>query len=112
MIDGFNQIICKFCFLFPLGALFWNIFVDVFTTNTFIYIAGVIRNTRVLNYSESHNYVLSVVAQDCGSNKSKPLLVTVEVKQACNTGWTGKHKLKTIQIELKCKNLKILLRHA
>ena len=105
------KLFANFVFYFPLGALFWNIFLDVFTTNTFIYIAGVIRNTRVLNYSESHNYVLSVVAQDCGSNKSKPLLVTVEVKQACNTGWTGKHKFKTIQLELKCKD-KLLLRHA
>ena len=73
---------------------------EVFTTNTFIYIAGVIRNTRVLNYSESHNYVLSVVAQDCGSNKSKPLLVTVEVKQACNTGWTGKIDFRNLNLEL------------
>ena len=100
MIDGFNQIIYKFCFLFPLGFLFQNIFVDVFTANNFIYIAGVIRNTRVLNYSESHSYVLSVVAQDCGSNKSKPLLVTVEVKQACNTGWTGKFELINLNLEL------------
>ena len=29
------------------------------------------------------------MAQDCGLNKSKPLLVTVEVKQACSTGWSG-----------------------
>ena len=54
-----------------------------------IFILGVIRNTRVLNYTESHSYVLSVVAQDCGLNKSKPLLVTVEVKKACSTGWSG-----------------------
>ena len=71
--------------------------------NNFIYIAGVIRNTRVLNYSESHSYVLSVVAQDCGSNKSKPLLVTVEVKQACNTGWTGKFKLRNLNLELNAR---------
>ena len=54
-----------------------------------ILISGVISNTRALNYTESHSYVLSVVAQDCGLNKSKPLLVTVEVKQACSTGWSG-----------------------
>jgi hypothetical protein len=51
---------------------------------------GVIRNTVVLNYSVSHSYILSVVAYDCGMRRSEPLLVTVEVRQACNTGWTGK----------------------
>jgi uncharacterized membrane protein YqhA len=52
-------------------------------------ISGVIRNTVVLNYSISHSYILSVVAYDCGMRRSEPLLVTVEVRQACNTGWTG-----------------------
>ena len=51
--------------------------------------AGVISNTVVLNYSVSHSYILSVVAYDCGMRRSEPLLVTVEVRQACNTGWTG-----------------------
>ena len=51
--------------------------------------SGVIRNTVVLNYSISHSYILSVVAFDCGMRRSEPLLVTVEVRQACNTGWTG-----------------------
>ena len=35
-------------------------------------------------------YILSVAAYDCGMRRSEPLLVRVEVKQACNTGWTGK----------------------
>lgn len=39
----------------------------------------------------SHNYILSVVAFDCGQKKSEPLLVTIEVKKACSTGWTGKN---------------------
>ena len=26
---------------------------------------------------------------DCGQKRSEPLLVTVEVKKACSTGWTG-----------------------
>lgn len=51
---------------------------------------GVIRNTAPLNYSVSHNYILSVVAFDCGHKRSEPLLVTIEVKKACSTGWTGK----------------------
>lgn len=50
---------------------------------------GILRNTVPLNYSVSHSYILSVVAFDCGQKNSEPLLVTVEVKQACNTGWTG-----------------------
>lgn len=81
MIDGFNQIFAI------LSSYFWYIFHSVLSN--ILWFTGVIQNTRVLNYSESHSYVLSVVAEDCGRNKSKPLLVTVEVKQACNTGWTG-----------------------
>ena len=50
---------------------------------------GVIKNTIPLNYSVSHSYILSVVAFDCGQKRSEPLLVTVEVKKACSTGWTG-----------------------
>ena len=50
---------------------------------------GVIRNTQPLNYSVSHNYVLSVVAHDCGGKESRPILITVEVKHSCNTGWSG-----------------------
>ena len=61
----------------------------LFINEDYSIISGVISNTRALNYTESHSYVLSVVAQDCGLNKSKPLLVTVEVKQACSTGWSG-----------------------
>ena len=64
--------------------------------------AGVIGNTRPLNYSVSHSYVLSVVAHDCGGKESRPLLITVEVKHACNTGWSGKLRLrpKGVQIGL------------
>lgn len=50
---------------------------------------GVIKNTEPLNYSVSHSYVLSVVAVDCGQKRSEPLLVNIEVKKACSTGWTG-----------------------
>lgn len=50
---------------------------------------GIIKNTVPLNFSQSHNYILTVVAFDCGHKKSEPLLVTVEVKKACSTGWTG-----------------------
>ena len=56
---------------------------------TFFFTLGVIKNTIPLNYSVSHSYILSVVAFDCGQKRSEPLLVTVEVKKACSTGWTG-----------------------
>ncbi len=49
---------------------------------------GVLRNTRPLNYSESHSYVLSIVAEDCGEMKSSPVLVIVEVRPPCHTGWS------------------------
>jgi hypothetical protein len=57
--------------------------------NVFFLTLGVIKNTIPLNYSVSHSYILSVVAFDCGQKRSEPLLVTVEVKKACSTGWTG-----------------------
>ena len=59
----------------------------MFTLFLFI---GVISNTIALNFSVSHSYILSVVAFDCGQKRSEPLLVTVEVKKACSTGWSGK----------------------
>ena len=63
---------------------------DVFLSLTgFFLTLGVIKNTIPLNYSVSHSYILSVVAFDCGQKRSEPLLVTVEVKKACSTGWTG-----------------------
>ena len=51
---------------------------------------GILRNTRPLNYTESHSYVLSIVAADCSGLKSVPVLVIVEVKQPCHTGWSSK----------------------
>ena len=52
-------------------------------------LAGFLKNTRPLKYDESHSYVLSIVANDCGGKKSAPILVIVEVKQPCKTGWNG-----------------------
>jgi len=34
-----------------------------------------------------------VAAFDCGQKRSEPLLVTIEVKKACSTGWTGLPRL-------------------
>lgn len=49
---------------------------------------GVLRNTEPLNYTSSHSHVLSVVATDCGGKKSAPVLVIVEVRPPCHTGWS------------------------
>ena len=51
-------------------------------------ISGILRNTRPLNYTESHSYVLTVAAVGCGLGlRSQPLLVIVEVVPPCRTGW-------------------------
>lgn len=50
---------------------------------------GIISNTVPLNFTNAHNFVLSVVAKDCGDKKSSPILVIIEVKQPCRSGWTG-----------------------
>ncbi|KAK0096763.1 hypothetical protein PV326_004451 [Microctonus aethiopoides] len=50
---------------------------------------GIIRNTEPLDYERSHNYILSVVAYDCGMKESVPALVTVKVNRVCSLGWRG-----------------------
>ncbi|XP_034937014.1 calsyntenin-1 [Chelonus insularis] len=50
---------------------------------------GVIRNTEPLDYERSHNYILSVVAYDCGMKQSSPAMVTVKVNRICSPGWRG-----------------------
>ena len=58
--------------------------------NTYFLISGVIRNTKPLDSSDIGSYVLSIVAYDCGMKRSSPMMLTVQVRKACNTGWTGK----------------------
>ncbi|KOC61054.1 Calsyntenin-1 [Habropoda laboriosa] len=50
---------------------------------------GAIRNTEPLDYERSHNYILSVVAYDCGMKQSAPAMVTVKVNRVCAPGWRG-----------------------
>lgn len=50
---------------------------------------GAIRNTEPLDYERSHNYILSVVAYDCGMKQSAPAMVTVKVNRVCSPGWRG-----------------------
>lgn len=60
---------------------------------------GNIKNTRPLSYKESHNYILEVVAHDCGMKKSKPALINIKVNKVCQLGWKGwyQHIETTIQ---------------
>lgn len=48
---------------------------------------GSIRNTEPLDYDRSHNYILSVVAYDCGMKQSAPVMVTIKVNRICKLGW-------------------------
>ena len=52
---------------------------------------GVLRNTRELRYSEHHNYILEVMARDCGKSErnKKPLIIDIVVTQTCSAGWKG-----------------------
>ncbi len=59
---------------------------------------GVLKPVRPLNYSESHSYVLSVVAEDCQGLKSAPMLIVVEVQRPCNTGWTGNVRRRSFSV--------------
>jgi len=51
---------------------------------------GSIRNTEPLDYDHSHNYILSVVAYDCGMKQSTPVMVTIKVNHICKFGWKSK----------------------
>ncbi|KFD70385.1 hypothetical protein M514_06888 [Trichuris suis] len=48
--------------------------------------SGVLKNSQPLNYSAVHNYILSVVAYDCGLRRSEPMLLTVRVNPICVEG--------------------------
>lgn len=50
---------------------------------------GIIKNSEPLDYERSHNYILSVVAYDCGMKQSAPTMVTVKVNRVCSPGWRG-----------------------
>ncbi|MFH4977030.1 hypothetical protein AB6A40_003739 [Gnathostoma spinigerum] len=50
---------------------------------------GVLRNTEPLDYNQAKVYILTVVAHDCGMQKSKSTLITVNVRKACKDGVRG-----------------------
>lgn len=60
---------------------------------------GSIRNTEPLDYDRSHNYILSVVAYDCGMKQSAPVMVTIKVNRICKLGWKSVYII-SINIEL------------
>ncbi|XP_053200964.1 calsyntenin-1-like isoform X2 [Panonychus citri] len=53
---------------------------------------GNIKNTRPLSWKESHNYILEVVAYDCGMKRSKSALVNIKVNKVCQLGWKEIHE--------------------
>lgn len=50
---------------------------------------GILKIVQPLNYSQSHTYVVSVQAYDCGLRHSNQVLVTVKVNKVCTIGLTG-----------------------
>ena len=52
---------------------------------------GVLRNTKPLRYADHHNFILEVMAKDCGKSErnNKPLIIDIVVTRACATGWQG-----------------------
>jgi len=48
---------------------------------------GNLKNTEALDYNIHRNYILKVVAWDCGKKKSKPVFVNIVVEELCRSGW-------------------------
>ncbi|KAK3592451.1 hypothetical protein CHS0354_001571 [Potamilus streckersoni] len=48
---------------------------------------GYIRNTEEVSYKERHNFILEVVATNCGSQKSRPAFVNIQIREKCKSGW-------------------------
>ena len=50
---------------------------------------GVISNTEEIHYNERHNFILQVIAVDCGGKRSKTSYVNIKITQVCRSQWTG-----------------------
>ncbi|XP_014678920.1 PREDICTED: calsyntenin-1-like, partial [Priapulus caudatus] len=50
---------------------------------------GYVKNTEPLDWGKSKNYILSVVAYDCGLKASKAVLVNIGVNRICSPQWQG-----------------------
>ena len=49
------------------------------------------KNTEPLNYKQRHNYILEVVAEDCGGLASKKAFVNILITEKCQPGWEGEN---------------------
>lgn len=54
-----------------------------------ITIDGDLRNKEPINYNSQRNFILQVVAKDCGGRRSNPVFINLAVKERCRSGWTG-----------------------
>ncbi|CAG5135956.1 unnamed protein product, partial [Candidula unifasciata] len=52
---------------------------------------GDVRNTEPLDYSRHRNFILEIIATDCGGRKSPPVFVNLAVKEKCQSSWRGLH---------------------
>jgi hypothetical protein len=57
-----------------------------------IFVSGNIRNTQKVYYKDRHNFILKIVARDCGGRQSKAVFINVLVKEKCKPQWTGKQQ--------------------
>lgn len=48
---------------------------------------GVLKNTKVVSHEERYNFILKVVARDCGGMVSEPAFININVTEACRNGW-------------------------
>ena len=48
---------------------------------------GNLKNTEPLDYNLHRNYILKVVAKDCGSKRSAPVFVNIVVEELCRSSW-------------------------
>lgn len=49
--------------------------------------AGNLRNTELVHYSQHHNFILEVVAVDCGGKQSKKAIINIKMQEVCKSGW-------------------------
>ena len=73
---------------------------------------GILRNTERLSYAKKHNYILNVMARDCGQSEknSKPLLIDIVVKRACTASWQGTQGKSTNRTVCTCTCTSRLIR--
>ncbi|XP_061162635.1 calsyntenin-1-like [Saccostrea echinata] len=50
---------------------------------------GNIRNTEKVYYRDRHNFILKIIARDCGGRKSKAVFINVLVREKCKPQWTN-----------------------